>query len=355
MKELLVNLHLHSCYSDGTGTYKEIGEAALQAGLDAVIITDHNVLIRGMEQYLRKDTHLTMLLSGEEVHDAGRQPQKNHLLIFNVNDETCKFATNPQDLIDKANQKDGLTFLAHPFEKSLPQFKEDDISWENWGVKDYTGIELWNGMSEFKNRIRNRIHAVLLAYFPNLIPNAPNEETLTKWDQLLASGRKCIGIGGSDAHALHLSMGPFQKIVFPYLYHFHTINNHIFVPDALSGEIENDKEMIYNAMKEGNLFIGNDLISPTYGFNFTAESEGQSAQMGETLFFKHGCSLRIRLPEKAECTLVKDGVKINHWNDQEIITHLTNQPGIYRIECHRYFLGKHRGWIYSNPIYLRKK
>ena len=41
MEEILVNLHMHTTYSDGTGTHAELAQAAIQAGLDAIIVTDH--------------------------------------------------------------------------------------------------------------------------------------------------------------------------------------------------------------------------------------------------------------------------------------------------------------------------
>jgi hypothetical protein len=150
-------------------------------------------------------------------------------------------------------------------------------------------------------------------------------------------------------------MGPFHRVIFPYVYHFRAINNHLMTRTILTNDLAIDKAMIYDSLQRGRLFIANDLIFPAFGFSFSAESEGETAQMGETLAFKHGCTLRIRLPDKSECTLLKDGTPINHWEGQEIITHLTNQAGVYRVECHRRYLGTRRGWIYSNPIYINKK
>ena len=50
MHEIVINLHMHTRYSDGTGTHKDIADAAIKAGLDAVIVTDHNVLVQGVER-----------------------------------------------------------------------------------------------------------------------------------------------------------------------------------------------------------------------------------------------------------------------------------------------------------------
>jgi hypothetical protein len=30
----------------------------------------------------------------------------------------------------------------------------------------------------------------------------------------------------------------------------------------------------------------------------------------------------------------------------------TTEPGIYRVEATIHYLGRMRGWIYSNPIYI---
>ena len=76
MQEIIVNLHMHTRYSDGSGVHKDIADAAIQTGVDAVIVTDHNVLVRGVEGYYRFNrpstslrTRGVLLLVGQEVHD----------------------------------------------------------------------------------------------------------------------------------------------------------------------------------------------------------------------------------------------------------------------------------------------
>ena len=69
MEEIIVNLHIHTHYSDGSGSHKGIAKAAIQCGLDAVIVTDHNVLVMGFEGYFSNGVHQVLMLIGEEVHD----------------------------------------------------------------------------------------------------------------------------------------------------------------------------------------------------------------------------------------------------------------------------------------------
>ena len=44
MFEYVGVVHVHSIYSDGTGTIPEIAKAASELGLDFVMMTDHNTL-----------------------------------------------------------------------------------------------------------------------------------------------------------------------------------------------------------------------------------------------------------------------------------------------------------------------
>ncbi|MBI4929007.1 MAG: PHP domain-containing protein, partial [Anaerolineae bacterium] len=66
MSEILLNLHMHTTYSDGSGSHSTIAAAAMQSGLDAVIVTDHNVLVKGVEGYRQDGQRRLMLFIGEE-------------------------------------------------------------------------------------------------------------------------------------------------------------------------------------------------------------------------------------------------------------------------------------------------
>ena len=120
MHEIVVNLHMHTRYSDGTGTHKDIADAAIKTGLDAVIVTDHNVLVQGVEGYYRTGRNpnspvrssRVLVLVGQEVHDQDRVPQKNHLLVFNANRDLSHLADDPQTLINGVNDTGGLSFIA---------------------------------------------------------------------------------------------------------------------------------------------------------------------------------------------------------------------------------------------------
>jgi hypothetical protein len=354
MHEITVNLHMHTRYSDGSGTHKDIAEAALKNGLDAVIVTDHNVLVQGVEGYYRLNTTRVLLLVGQEVHDQDLIPQKNHLLIFNANRDLAGLADDPQALINGVNEAEGICFIAHPDDAAAPAFGETDITWDAWNAQGYTGIELWNGLSELKTVVPSLLHAAFYAFFPQFIGHGPDPKTLQRWDDLMSNGKRMVAIGGSDAHAFNMHMGPIHRVIFPYDFHFKTVNTHVFVPEPLTGDVPTDKKMIYEAIANGHCFVGYDLPASTKGFRFRAKSLEHSAIMGDEIPVKGGVTLQIHIPAKeADVHLIKDGTRIGAWRNQQDVTYTASEPGVYRVEVRRNFLGKKRGWIFSNPIYVR--
>ena len=354
MIEVICNLHIHSTYSDGSGDYSNIASQALDSNVDVVIITDHNIRVKGLEKVIERDGKKVLILTGEEVHDANRMPQKNHLLVIGCNREAAPYAYDPQRLINFADHHQGLTFLAHPFEYALPLFNETDISWESWDVDHFTGIELWNGFSEFKTVVKTLPQALYYAFFPENLPHNPLPQTLARWDELLANGQKVVAIAGSDAHALIYRVGPFHKKIFPYRYHFSAINNHLLLNHPLTGELNADRETILTALRNGCSFIGNDLLAPSQGFTFTAENEENQISSGQELSIQNGATFRVSLPGRASIRLLHNGTEIEFVENADHLVKTIVAPGAYRVEAALKRNGGSRGWIFSNPIYIRK-
>lgn len=353
MEELVVNLHIHTTYSDGTRLHRSIADTAIQAGLDAIIITDHNLLVRDIEGYYQSKGKKVLMIIGEEIHDKLREPQKNHLITFGQSVELCTFAADPQLLINKVTDNGGLSFLAHPFENPLPQVNEVDITWEDWNIVGFTGIEIWNHLSELKNESKNWLQLLFNVFFPTQYAKGPHPLSVKKWDDLLSKGKKLVAVGSSDAHSLEMKKGIFKRSIFPYLFHFQSINNHLIIPNRLTGNFLMDKMVILDAFRSGNLFIGYDLPAPTKGFRFYAQGKNGTAIVGDEISLENSVTLQIRLPEPVECRLIHNGRIIQTWYDQDICTYITKQPGYYRVECYLYFWGRKRAWIISNPIYVR--
>jgi hypothetical protein len=333
------NLHVHTSTSDGTALHAEVAHAAAEAGLDFVIVTDHNVWVDGVEGYYED----VLLLVGEEIHDVHLQPQANHLLVFNAETELAPLAGDTQALIDEINRRGGCCYLAHPFELASPIDAEfAEIGWKAWEVDGYTGLELWNTMSEFKALMRNRLWAVFYAHYPGMGIRGPFRATLRKWDELLASGERVSVIGAADAHGKTYSLGPLTREVFPYAYLFRCVNTHVLTHAPLNGDTDHDKVLIYDALRSGRTWVAYDLPRSTKGFRFRARSVANEALMGEELKRTGATVLEV----------LRNGDVVAR-SGRRKLQHTTAEPGVYRVEVYRRFRLARRGWIFSSPIYVK--
>jgi len=350
--EVVGNLHTHTAYSDGTGSHEDIAAAALRAGLDFVIVTDHNVWVDGMEGYRRDRQRRVLLLVGEEIHDQVRIPQKNHLLVFGAGRELSALAESPQKLVDAARQAGGVAYLAHPVDPEAPLFKQADLGWVSWEVEGYAGLEIWNAMSEFKSLLRSRAAALYYGFNPEQVGSGPFPQALQKWDELLAAGKRVAVVGGADAHELDIRLGPIRRVVFPYEFHFRAVNTHVLIDSPLSGDTAGDGRMIYSGLARGRCFAAYDLPASARGFRFTGQGKETAAEMGDTISARHGVTLQVWTPSPADIRLLRAGAVVREWPGQQGGVHTVTEPGAYRAEAYVEFRGRKRGWIFSSPIYV---
>lgn len=356
MHEIVGNLHLHTVASDGAGTHRQVADAAARAGLDFIIYTDHNVCVDGIEGWHRAadGERPVLLLMGEEVNDEQLKPEANHLLCYAIRHGSASLAEHPQRLIDGVNGQGGICFLAHPLERPGVGVHEPAIPWLRWEVEGYLGLELWNYMSEAKSYMHTRYHALLCALFPEWFISGPFPETLAKWDELLRSGRRVVAIGNADAHGNVYSMGPIRRAVYPYDHLFRAVNTHLLLAEPLAGEVAQAGGQIRAALQAGHCFVAYDLIGEARGFHFGAARGGETWLMGDELSLEGGqpVELTVRAPRRARITLLKDGQVLEQVRGQAL-SRAVSEPGVYRVEAHRPHWGKWRGWVYTNPIYVR--
>jgi hypothetical protein len=346
------NLHAHTVYSDGHGTHEDIASAAMRAGLDFIVVTDHNVWVQGLDGYRYHGDRRVLLLTGEEIHDQVREPQKNHILVFEAHRELAGLAKEPQRLVDGVKQAGGLAFIAHPFELAAPAIHEPALDWVDWQVEGLTGIEIWNTMSEFKGHLTSGMAALFYAYFPDFSTYRPFPKSLAIWDRMLASGVRVVGLGGADAHATPVRAGIFRRVVFPYEYLFRAVNTHILTDEPLTGDAEGDRRRLFHHIRQGHCFVGNDLAAPSRGFSFTGNGEHGMVVQGDTIKARLGITLQISLPARADVRLLRNGQLLKRWSGVDSAVKTVVDPGTYRVEAYRPFKGRLRGWIYSNPIYV---
>ena len=317
LHDLACVVHLHSTFSDGTGTVPQIIAAGQRAGVDVVMLTDHNTRAGAAHEGWHGSV---LLLVGEEDTPARR----DHTLLFGSD----------------------LLFAAHPFSRGSRRFRRLSEGMPHTGLSSpsLTGIELWSFVTDTAERVRSVREGLLFAAAPLRVLRHPPLENVVEWDRMCLS-RRVVALGGLDAHQIGVRMfGHVPLRLMGYGRSFRQLRTHVLVEAPPARSLAEDRALVYDALREGRCYIAVDALAPAREFSFWA-SDG--SVMGAEVPFA-GQTLHARLPRPAELRLLRDGAVIAAV-DATWLDHAATQPGVYRVEAR---LGKHT-WIVSNPIYLR--
>lgn len=338
-------LHIHSKYSDGSGTAKKIIKTAEKVGLDYIIITDHGtlqVLEDGAEGWYND----LLVLVGQEIGGY----DESHYLAFGVSEiiEPEENQQNTRRYIESVKRQGGIGFAAHPRGLHNTSFDLHLSSWDAWDDPDYTGLEIWSYMQDWADDVKQ--HNILYYYFhPQKRIDGPPPEILKRWDQL-GEKRQIVGIGGADAHAHRLI--PFNFVKFlSYERVFRGIRTHLLTSSPLSPDLGESRKQVYDALGSGHCFFAHDFLADSTGFSFRAfTDEGQTLIMGDEIEPKSSVDLEVKSPVPASLRLLRNGNLVKRAAGASQLTWKAIEPGVYRVEARR----NDEPWVFTNPIYLRK-
>ena len=334
-------IHIHSLFSDGSGDIETITEAAKKAGLDWIIITDHNNM--DIEEGIINGV---VVIKGEEI-----SPEKeNHYLALGINKPILP--DNAEEYIKEVKEQGGFGFIAHGEEDFGRKNNFIPINWLA-DDSDVDGIEIWNWFSQWAdNYNESNILTIIHSFFhAHKKIKTPYPETLARWDRLNNNTKKIIpAIAGVDAHALKVSKYIIPVTIFPYKRMFKTLVNIIYTQEELKGGFENQKNIILTALKNGNNIILNRYVSDKIPY-VEISNKTSTAFSGENIELDNDTYLNIKLKHKAQIKILSDGMEICTLKAQECSLKIL-KAGKYRVEI----LVKEKGWAYTNPIevYERK-
>lgn len=346
MYEYRGNMHMHSTFSDGSLDIEDIAARASQVGLDFIIITDHYTL-EGLYQHKEGYQQGVLVLIGMEANAS-----KNHYLGLDINGEIDNNDENPQEVIDEVNRQGGIGIIAHPFEKGSPIFADGvNYPWTDWSVQNFGGIEIWNFTSQWKEHVTSIPKGLVLLVYPHRALLGPCPQAMAKLDQYQGQGQKIIAVGGSDAHGFKMKVGSLNVTVSPYESSFRCINIHVLSPSPLKGEVSTDRLKIYNAIRQGRLWVGYDYFINSQGFRFFVQQGEKSWQMGDSVPFSPGLTGWVLTPKLAQVKLLRNG-KIIRTSRGRKHAFYDMRPGVYRVESYHRNLFGYRPWIFSNSIWI---
>lgn len=348
LHEIAGVIHVHSTYSDGTGTVPEIAAAARANDLDFVLLTDHDTLAardNGEEGW--HDS--VLVLVGEEVSPY----RENHYLAFGLDRPIDHRDLGCGEIVQRVNEAGGFGLLSHPFSKGSERFRRrlGGMPWHDLDCAGYTGLELWSFVTDGGEQIRSIPDIFRFILTPGRFIDHPQRKNLEQWDRLCAT-RRCVAFGGMDAHQVGIRIANRVPLrLMAYRRSFRYLRTHLLIERRLTRALDTDRELLFSALRDGRAFIAMDALAPAHGFRFWAEGAeplmmGDESKAGDWV-------LRAKVPRQAKLRLMRNGEQIAAADNANEIEHPADGAGVYRIEAYLEAHGRERTWILSNPIYLR--
>jgi hypothetical protein len=348
LHDLACVVHLHSTYSDGTGTVGQIAKAAKRSGVDVVLLTDHDTLEakeRGEEGWHGP----VLVLVGEEVSPLGG----NHYLAFDIDKVIDHRGLSGAQICEAVREAGGFGFAAHPLSSGSERFKRagTGMPFRDLDSEALHGFELWSFATDTAERLPSVPAALRFIAAPERVLDHPPEDNVREWERLCRK-RPIVALGGLDAHQFGIRIGPVVPLrLMSYRRSFRQLRTHVLTDAPLSGELEPDRGRVYSALRRGRCYIARDSLAPARGFSFHAEGPAGRLDMGDEAP-AGDWTLHASLPSPARLRLVRDGEEIASLQGP-VLARQVREPGVYRVEALRHAHGGERTWVLSNPIYLR--
>lgn len=343
-------IHAHSSLGGhSTGQFDELVIAAKSNALDFVVMTEHPSENFDTSASTLKGTQSGVLfVAGNELSTAS----DDRFLLIPGSEKAYRhgWAQTP-DFLREEKSQGKLALITYPY-----RFR----SWDS----DYDGVEVFNLHTNAK-RMNPAIFALDAFWSFGTNPNMtmanhfarPTEE-LKKFDELTQQ-RKLTLFAGNDAHSnigIGLTVDTSDRLFGmkfdPYANIFALVRSHI-----LLGSTEQlTEENLLRALKNGNAYIGFDVLGDTTGFLFTADNGTDRKTMGDEIPLNGNVILNVKTPLRSNILIIRNGETVNAGADVDQLSYPVQQTGTYRVEVYLDSLSSpfdKTPWIISNPIYVR--
>ncbi|MEZ5345601.1 MAG: hypothetical protein R2681_08610 [Pyrinomonadaceae bacterium] len=344
-------IHVHSFLGGhSTGTFDELITAADKNALDFVVMTEHpSDLFDTSDITLRELKNNVLFISGSEVsaRDGNR-----FLVVDGFANIGSLGRSETGEFLNKVRDRGSLALVTYP---------EKFNAWS----ADFDGIEVFSLHTNAKKMnpfmflpdlawsYRDYPELTLARYFTR------PDENLAKFDEI-AKRRKLTLFAGTDAHSnLGIHIGDdannkyFDLKFDRYETIFRLVRTHVLIPK----ETPLNRESLLKSLKDGNSYIGLDILCNTRGFMFSASNDSESKILGEEIATGGGSViLRASAPQISRFKILRNGETVFESGQTKRVEYETKDTGAFRVEVYLDILGEpfdSMPWIISNPIYIK--
>ncbi len=322
-------LHCHSHFShDSEGTLAEIADAARVAGLDFLVMTDHQT-DAAIAEGTRGMAGDTLFLVGAEV----RTPQGT-ILAFPLIRPLRRWQSAPA-LVAEARAQGALAFLGHA---------EATRAWEVPGIAGVEIVNLHAGATA-ASRAGLLLGGLFLPLRSLMEQTCQRDaELFANWDRAALRRHPLTAIGGNDAHANIRLLGPLGLTVANYREVFLTLSTHVLAERL-------DEAALVAAFAAGRTYACFDVFGEGWGFDYRAIRGEQVFPPGASVPASADLRLEVRAPADARLRLLRDGRLVREQAGRTL-AEAGPAPGVYRVEV---WTRHGTPWIFSSAIRIEPR
>ncbi len=186
----LADVHVHTRRSDGWFTTETLAQTALEAGLDAIVVTDHDDVRGGFElrDYVVRHSLPLTAYPGSEI-TARCDGRDVHILALGIEDDIPPWQ-NPEWTVEQILRQGGIPVLAHPY-------------------KSGSGYLRARSEIQLDLPVSMELHNASIADIDRFDPRArrADRNSLATSFYLRQSGQMLGPVGGTDAHFRTIGRG----------------------------------------------------------------------------------------------------------------------------------------------------
>ncbi len=323
--------HVHTEFShDSKASLETVIRTAETAGLDFVVVTDHNNMNGKAAYEAMPHPENPLLIFGDEI-----STRDGHLIALGVPEAPSNDDTHADELVKWIHAHGGYAMLPH-----LIGSKN---AWKNLEMKSFDGVDIYNYAHTSFFDASNKLNLALQIVF---LPPGPflrsvehrSQPMLDYWDKRLEMG-KYTAFGSADAHMRFLWNGLTPE---NYLLYFQAVTTYVWADQF-------NEKTIVESLGKGKSFIAFEAFGDASGFSFSASQDSQNYGPGEDVSVASPVRFLVKLSSPGDIRLIHSG-KIIQQVSGTTLEYTAQEPGAYRVEVDK--AGKL--WIVCNPIYLKQ-
>lgn len=320
MKQLKGAYHVHTTLSDGRATADQIAQYARAAGLEFVILTDHNADAVTAPRWVDD----VLLVSGTELSTPA-----GHLVALGLQRPLAKTARE-ENAVAKVAAQGAQSFLAHPIQPRRP--------WTDWeAAKSVMGLELYSADSMFRDAQRSPL-TIFLPALGSFLASPMHAFAIVSQRQDegtnrllgLAAKKPFVALCAADAHGMPA-----------YIYEFRALSIVLPQATALSADPVEAQSQLFAAIQSGATYCAFHGYAPADGFVLSA----REVKVGETITV----TLPVTKPDSARVEVFGAG-KLEGENTVRATAEGAIQVEVWVDVPGRLFGTMRRPWIVASPV-----